>query len=88
MEARTDPNWKPPPTKVIELTDSKFKKYLDRKPLALVLFYAEYCQHCLKVRRKFDCKETKGRLIRNSCKLGEVKIESDSPISSSAFLYR
>jgi protein disulfide-isomerase A4 len=53
LEIRTDPNWVPPPTEVIELTGKNFKSFLVKKPLALALFYAEYCQHCVKLKPEY-----------------------------------
>ncbi|CAL8074911.1 unnamed protein product [Orchesella dallaii] len=54
MKTRTDANWKPPPSAVIELETENFNEFLSKKPLALVLFYATYCKHCHQIKPEFN----------------------------------
>lgn len=54
MKMRTSAEWKPPPTFVTELGGENFTAILEKKPIALVLFYAEYCMHCQQVRFFFE----------------------------------
>jgi len=49
MKTRTSPDWRPPPTSIVELDGDNFTSYMEKTPLALVLFYAEYCKHCQQV---------------------------------------
>ncbi|OXA56783.1 Protein disulfide-isomerase A4 [Folsomia candida] len=53
MKMRTSPDWKPPPTSVIELNGENFTQFMESKPLVMVLFYAEYCKHCVQIKPEY-----------------------------------
>jgi len=46
MRKQADPNWKPPPSAVMKLTQDNFTKTAKTKDLMLVYFYAPWCKHC------------------------------------------
>jgi len=46
MRKQADPNWKPPPSVVLQLSQDNFTKTAKTKDLMLVWFYAPWCKHC------------------------------------------
>jgi len=46
MRKQADPNWKPPPSVVLSLTQDNFTKTAKSKDLMLVMFFAPWCKHC------------------------------------------
>jgi thioredoxin-like negative regulator of GroEL len=50
MMALADPNWAPPPSALVTLTESNFTDYVKKVKLSLVMFYAPWCKHCKQVK--------------------------------------
>ena len=46
MRKQADPNWTPPPSVVLQLSQDNFTKTAKTKDLMLVWFYAPWCKHC------------------------------------------
>ena len=46
MRKQADPDWKPPPSVVLQLTMDNFTKTAKTKDLMLAWFYAPWCKHC------------------------------------------
>ena len=46
MRKQADPNWTPPPSVVLQLSQENFTKTAKTKDLMLVWFYAPWCKHC------------------------------------------
>ncbi len=49
MMALNDPNWVPPPSAVLTMTNDNFTKFVKAEKLSLVMFYAPWCKHCKQV---------------------------------------
>jgi len=46
MRKQNDPNWKPPPSVILQMSQDNFTKIAKTKDLMLVYFYAPWCKHC------------------------------------------
>ena len=49
-----DPNWTPPPSDVVILTNENFTKFIFNEELSLVEFYAPMCSQCKRFEPKFE----------------------------------
>jgi len=49
VKEKSDPNYKPPPERVLTLTKENFKEVTDKEAIMLVEFYAPWCGHCKKI---------------------------------------
>jgi len=54
MLKMNDPNWKPPPSPVVELVSENFTSWVKNKDIALVMWYAPWCKHCKQVKPEYD----------------------------------
>ena len=54
MRKQADPNWAPPPSAVIKLTNDNFTKVAKTKELMLVMFYAPWCKHCKQLEPEYE----------------------------------
>jgi len=54
MRKNNDPNWKPPPSNAVTLTNANFTTYLKNQKLSLVMFYAPWCKHCKQLMPEFE----------------------------------
>ena len=50
MLRMNDPNWRPPPSPVVELVSENFTSWVKNKDIALVMWYAPWCKHCKQVK--------------------------------------
>jgi len=54
MAALSDPNWEPPKSEVIVLTEASFDEVVNKEPIMLVEFFAPWCGHCKKLKPEFE----------------------------------
>lgn len=54
MLRMNDPNWKPPPSAVVELVSENFTSWVKNKDIALIMWYAPWCKHCKQVKPEYD----------------------------------
>eukprot|EP00088_Acartia_fossae_P059160 TRINITY_DN6994_c0_g1_i2.p1 TRINITY_DN6994_c0_g1~~TRINITY_DN6994_c0_g1_i2.p1 ORF type:complete len:684 (+),score=152.98 TRINITY_DN6994_c0_g1_i2:49-2100(+) len=54
MKRQADPNWKPPPSVVLTLTQDNFTKVAKAESLMLTMFYAPWCKHCKQIMPEFE----------------------------------
>jgi len=54
MERHADPNWAPPPSAVLTLSQDNFTKTAKGKDIMLVMFYAPWCKHCKQLEPEYE----------------------------------
>ena len=50
MLRMNNPDWKPPPSAVVDLVSENFTSFVKNKDIALVMWYAPWCKHCKQVK--------------------------------------
>ncbi|XP_023336039.1 probable protein disulfide-isomerase A4 [Eurytemora carolleeae] len=54
MRKQADPNWSPPPSVILTLSQDNFTKVAKTKDLMLTMFYAPWCKHCKQLEPEFE----------------------------------
>ncbi|XP_074659107.1 putative protein disulfide-isomerase A4 isoform X2 [Tubulanus polymorphus] len=82
MKERADPNWKPPPDAVVELTKETFKDFINNNELSLVEFYAPWCGHCKRLAPVYEKAAQKLKTNDPPIPLAKLDASSESEIGS------
>jgi len=54
VKSKSDPNYKPPPSAVVDLTEGGFKDFINDNDLSLVEFFAPWCGHCKRLKPEYE----------------------------------
>lgn len=49
MKKMADPNYEPPPSAIVSLTDQNFTNFVKHEKLSLVMWYAPKCPNCKEI---------------------------------------
>jgi len=72
MKEKSDPNYKPPPEEVIDITKDNFEEIVSKQDIMLVEFFAPWCGHCKKLAPELEKAATKLKALDNPILIGKV----------------
>lgn len=80
LNVKADPKWKPPPDRVVTLTNENFDSFIASEKLTLVEFYAPWCGHCKKLEPEY--KKAAQYLWKHKIKIAKVDATAEADLAS------